>query len=111
MIFQPTKKERIETTLMPGDVIDVSTKGSVCILRNANGNLIPLNFVDHPGVTGYFLKIEAISGVKHEYAWWIARAIASIAKLYVEDCYTLSPQGHHSFPVTDIPPAPTPQSM
>jgi hypothetical protein len=102
MIFPQSKTERLNTKLQSGDIIHVSPKGSLAIFRNDT----MMTFVDDPGITGYFLQLEASHGVKHEYAWWLSKAIASIAGLFVVDSYTLSPLGHHTFPVTDIQPTP-----
>ena len=116
MIFRPIKKEgskivqlpKVDTRLLPGDSIEVSQKGDVVMKRQ--NTLLELN--DNPGTTNYFLIIHHQKGhaITHEYAWWIARALAGIAGLYVEDCYTLSDQGYHMFPVTNIKPTEIPLS-
>jgi hypothetical protein len=100
MILPQSKTERIQTKLQPGDIIHVGPAGSIAIFRNDT----LMTFVDDPYITGYYLQIEASHGVGHEYAWWLARAIASVAGLFVVDSYTLSTQGYHTFPVTDIQP-------
>ncbi len=90
------------TQLLPGDRIDITREGAVTILRGA----VPLLFFLQPGVSPHYFKIFHSPGqiVNHEYAWWMARALAGIAGLHVVDSYEPSKEGYHSFPVTDTPP-------
>ena len=112
MIFQPTRQEKTQTKILPGDLICVSKKGDVLVMRIVEERFIPLIFADFPGISGSWITIATHDReVKHEYAWWIATSVASIAGLFVEDSYTLSHEGHHQFPVTDIQPAPIPPNV
>jgi hypothetical protein len=105
MLFWPTKEDRIQTSLQDGDVIHVSVKGRVVILRPHENQFIPLILVeDSQASDRHFCVRKRGRDVGHEYASFVAQVLASIAGLYVKNNHNLLPEGHYSFLVTRIAP-------
>ncbi len=98
MIYYPTPDKAERTALQVGDVISVTLKGDVSVLRDKN----PLKLVeDEESCAGYsFLStLPAKTKITHDFALFLARQVASIANLDVSDDIQFTDEGYFAFNV------------